>query len=487
MLGNLSPLTDDVGHTVTSRLRYSRGMDFRVPERQRDARRWARVALAAVALGTVGRGILGLWFHPPFNYLYSDAAGYYARAVKLVTGAKLNRFDTFYPPGTHILIALPLKLFGTGRAGAWATAVLWFVLSSAVPFLAWRFSLRVMSARAAAVTAILVAAWPLFVTFGAFFMSDIPSLFFLLLTLVLAFKVREAAGWQRVVLGVAAGVAAGITIAMRPQVVVNVVLAIGTMLAARRSARVAVAVALGLALPLVPVLALNAHAAGKFVGLGEAGGMNFFQGHCPVRGITTEEAGVGLLTFASPVVVQQNRGRDYVFMGHMAWDQGFMIRQGLDCIKKDGIKHVEVLARNIADMGATSVPWPPSNEQPMRWFVKPANIIYSWSISAVVVFAFAYAFDRRRAERRAAGYAGQARGTSGTYAFGGTMLVIAHLLCLLPFAIVFDGDPRYRMPYDVFGLGLVAILVTEYARWPFHPRRRKDEAEARQETPASGA
>ena len=457
-------------------------MDFRVPERVAEARRWARVSIVAVAVGTVARGIVGLWLHPPFNYIYSDAEGYVQRAVRLVTHAKLNRFDTFYPPGTHVLLAIPLKFFGTGRPGGWAAAVLWFAMSSAVPFLAWRFALRVMSAKAAAVTTILCAAWPLFITYGAFFMSEVPSLFFLLLTLVLAFKVRESAGVRRVWLGLAAGLAGGVTLAMRPHVTLNVLIAVGTMLGARRSARVAVAIALGLAIPVAGALALNAHAAGRFVGLSGNAGLNFFQGHCPVHNVRTEEAGVGVLEFASPVVAQLDRGRDYSFVGHMAWDEGFMIHQGLDCIRADGIKHVEVIARNIADMGATSVPWPPSNEQTMRWFVKPSNIAYSWSIPAVIVFAAAYAFERRRRERAAAGYAGQARGTTGTHAFGGTMLLIAHLLCVVPFAIVFAGDPRYRMPTDVFGLGLVAILVTEYARWPFRRGASRDEGEPRQET-----
>jgi len=457
-------------------------MDYRVPQSEREAVRWGRVALVSIGAGTVLRAIVGLWLHPPFNYVYSDAEGYVLRAVRLVTHAKLNRFDTFYPPGTHLLLAIPLKLFGTGRAGGWAASVLWFALSSAVPFLAWRFALRVMSAKAAAVTTILCAAWPLFVTYGAFFMSEVPSLFFLLLTLVLAFKVRESAGARRVAFGLVAGLAGGVTLAMRPHVTLNILIAIGTMLGARRSARVAAAIALGLAIPVAGAVALNTHAAGRFVGLSGNAGLNFFQGHCPVHNVTTQEAGVGVLTFASPVVAQLDRGRDYTFVGHMAWDQGFMVRQGLDCIRADGIKHVEVVARNIADMGATSVPWPPSNEQTMRWFVKPANIAYSWAIPAVIVFAGAYGFERRRAERVVAGYAGQARGTSGTHAFGGTMLLIAHLLCVVPFAIVFAGDPRYRMPTDVFGLGLVAILVTEYARWPFRRRAARDEAEPEQET-----
>src|SRR5437867_3245912 len=105
-------------------------------------RRWTRVALAAIGGGSILRIVFGLWLHPPLDFVFSDAQGYVTRATRLATGATLNRFDTFFPPGTHILLALPLRIFGTGRTGLWAASVLWVLLSCAVPVLAWRFVLR---------------------------------------------------------------------------------------------------------------------------------------------------------------------------------------------------------------------------------------------------------------------------------------------------------------------------------------------------------
>src|SRR5438445_1082246 len=138
-------------------------------------RRWNRVAAGSIATGAAFRAVFGLWIHPPLDYSYSDMAGYVTRATRLAGGTTLNRFDAFFPPGTHILIALPLRIFGTGRTGLWAASVLWVLISCSVPLLAWRFARRLMNASAAAITAILCAFWPLYIVYGGFFLSEIPS------------------------------------------------------------------------------------------------------------------------------------------------------------------------------------------------------------------------------------------------------------------------------------------------------------------------
>ncbi|MFY9589073.1 MAG: hypothetical protein WAT66_16660 [Actinomycetota bacterium] len=414
-------------------------------------RRWARVALLAIGGGVILRLVFGLLLHPPLDYVYSDMQGYVTRATRLASGDALNRFDAFFPAGTHILLALPLKIFGSGRGGLWAASVLWVALSCAVPVLAWRFALRVMSPKAAAISAALVSFWPVYIAYGGFFMSEIPSVVALLGTLCLAFRAREAIGRSRLVLAAATGVVAGAALAIRPQLLLNVAIAAVTVFGVRRSLRVAAAAAVGVIVPLGAVLALNASAAGTFAGLSENGGLNFFQGHCPVHDVRTEKPGAGVLVFASPVVVQQERGRNYVFRDHIAWEQNFFFRQGLDCIRDDGLGHVTVLARNVADLGITSVPWPPSNERGLRRFVRPANLAFSWVLPSIIVAGFAYASGRRKRDGAEEGPPADRTG-----------LLLAHLLCVFPTAIVFYGDPRFRVPYDAFGLALASMLLVAF-------------------------
>jgi 4-amino-4-deoxy-L-arabinose transferase-like glycosyltransferase len=408
-----------------------------------DRRSWDRFAIVSIAAGAALRAVFGLLIHPPLDYVYSDMQGYVTRAVRLADGVTLNRFDAFFPPGTHIVMALPLRIFGTGRAGMWAASVLVLLLSCAVPLLAWRCATRLMTPKAAAITALLTAFWPLYVIYGGFFLSEIPSVASLLLTLWLAFRVRETDGRRRALFALATGLSAGAALAIRPQLVLNVAIAAVTMFGVRRSIRVAGAAALGLVIPLAAVLALNSHAAGRFVGISENGGLNFFQGHCPVNSVRTSKPGVGVLEFGSPVVEQLQRGREYFFNDHIAWEQSFFVRRGLDCIRDDGIGHVTVLMRNVADLGITSVPWPPSEERGLRRFVRPANLAFSWLLPSLIVASVALARSRRASA-------------------GHPMLLVAHLICVFPTAVIFYGDPRFRVPYDVFGLGLFAILLVTF-------------------------
>ncbi len=71
---------------------------------------WDRIALWAVIAGAVIRVAWVLALHPPVDHVYSDMGGYVDRAVKLASGRPLDRSDAFYPPGTHILLAIPLVI-----------------------------------------------------------------------------------------------------------------------------------------------------------------------------------------------------------------------------------------------------------------------------------------------------------------------------------------------------------------------------------------
>ena len=412
----------------------------------KNAGAWDRFALAFIGAGTAFRVVWGLFIHPPLHYIFSDMAGYIDRAVRVATGAKLDRFDTFYPPGTHLLLAGPLWVFGHGRIGLWAASVLWLLLSVAVPLLAWRVALRLVSRRSAAITAALCAIWPLFITYGGFFLSEIPSIVFLLLMLWLALRARDASGWSAASTGLLAGLSGGVALAIRPQLVLNVAIAAFILFRKPNARARVVAIAfVGILIPVVPVLAVNASAAGRFVGFSENGGMNFFQGHCPANVVNTGNQFAGFYEVASPVAVENDRGIDYVFPTHAAWEQSFFIKQGLRCMKQDLGGQFAVVARNVADLGITSVPWPQSEYRSLRLFVKPTNLIYSFAIPSILVASIFLARQKNRRRYRE-----------------GEWILIASLMAVLPTALIFYGDPRFRVPYDVFGLALAGSLVSAW-------------------------
>src|SRR5215217_6702160 len=343
------------------------------------ANRWDRLALASVLAGVVVRIVWGLVIHPPFDYLYSDMGAYVERAQRLAAGDGLQRYDAFFPPGTHILLAAPMTLFGTERAGLWAGAVLWCVLSAAIPFFAWRLSRLLLTPASAALTALLCALWPLYITYGGYFTSETPSLALLLASLWAGYRAVRLSGRSAGWLGLVAGLLGGMAIANRPQLILNLaVLVVPLLFRFRRQARAFAGIVVGTAVILTGTVLHNSAAAGKPTGLSENAGLNFWMGQCDVHDVETVDPARNLaFSFGNPVWAQLERGGTYYFRGPLVWDQGFFYNLGLQCVERDGVGHVRVLARNVVNMTATTVPWPQGNdEEGERGVVRVSNLGY---------------------------------------------------------------------------------------------------------------
>src|ERR671910_707713 len=418
--------------------------------------RWDKLALAAVLAGAVLRVAWGLVIHPPFDYLYSDMAAYVARAQRLATGADLQRYDAFFPPGTHMLLAAPMTLFGTERAGLWAGAVLWCMLSAAIPFFAWRFARLLLTPAAAALTALFCALWPLYITYGGYFTSETPSLALLLASLWAGYRAVRLSGRSAGWLGLVAGLLGGMAIANRPQLILNLaVLVVPLLFRFRRQAMALAGIVVGTAVILAGTVLHNSAAAGKPTGLSENAGLNFWMGQCDVHDVTTVDPVRNItFQFGNPVWAQLGRGGTYYFEGPLVWDQGFFYEMGLRCIERDGLGHVRVLARNVLNMSATTIPWPQVNETGQRVVVRLSNLAYSILLPLIVIDSI-FVLVRRPASGRSSG----------------EVVMLLQLACALLVAIFFFGDPRVRSSYDVFGLALLAARVAD--RFGLEESRRK--------------
>jgi 4-amino-4-deoxy-L-arabinose transferase-like glycosyltransferase len=409
------------------------------------AKRWDRLALASVLAGVIVRIIWGLVIHPPFDYLYSDMGGYVQRAQGLAMGDGLQRLDAFFPPGTHILLAALMTLFGTERAGLWAGAVLWCALSAAILLFAWRLS-RILLTPAAALTALFCAFWPLYITYGGYFTSETPSLAFLLASLWAGYRATRLSGIRACLLGLAGGLLGGVAVANRPQLILNLaVLVMPLLFRLRRQALALFGIVAGSALILAGTALHNSVAAGKPTGLSENAGLNFWIGQCYVHDVTTTDPDKNItFTVVNSVWAQLEQGGSYYFEGYLAWDQGFFIEMGLRCIERDGLGHVRIVARNALNMGATTVPWPQVNEDGRLGVVQLSNLAYSLLLPFVVVYSI-FVVVRRRASGWSSGEA----------------VMLLQLACVVVVAIFFFGDPRVRSTYDVFGLALLAPLIAD--------------------------
>jgi 4-amino-4-deoxy-L-arabinose transferase-like glycosyltransferase len=420
------------------------------------ANRWDRIALACVLAGAIVRIVWGLVIHPPLDYLYSDMGAYVERAQRLATGAGLQRSDAFFPPGTHVVLAAPMTLLGTERAGLWGAAVLWCAFSAAIPFFAWRLTRLLLTPAAAALTALLCAFWPLYITYGGYFTSETPSLAFLLASLWAGYRAVQLSGREAGWLGLAAGLLGGVAVANRPQLILNLaVLVVPLLFRLRRQALALTGIVVGSALILGGTALHNSVAAGKSTGLSENAGLNFWIGHCDVHDVTTVDPARNItFQFGNPVWAQLERGGTYYFEGYLVWDQALFYEMGLQCIERDGLGHVRVLARNVLNMSATTVPWPQVNEASQRDVVRLSNLAYCLLLPLIVIDSI-FVLLRRPASDRSSG----------------EVVMLLQLACALVVAIVFFGDPRVRSSYDVFGLALLAARITD--RFGLEESRRK--------------
>src|SRR5204862_3845705 len=97
-----------------------------------------RFARVFIVLGAAIRAVWALVLHSPLDHIYSDSKTYVDTAMHLAQLATLDRFDAFYPPGTRVLLAIPLALIGPDHDGLTAGAVLWVALRALTPYFLWR-------------------------------------------------------------------------------------------------------------------------------------------------------------------------------------------------------------------------------------------------------------------------------------------------------------------------------------------------------------
>jgi hypothetical protein len=414
-------------------------------------RRWDRLAVAAIGVGAFARGIWIFWLHRPLDYVYSDMSTYLVGAKQIADWRELNVYTTFQPQGTHLLLAVPLAVLGNGRPGLWGATGIWWVLAAATPFFAWRLARLLLTPSAAALTALFVAVWPLTVTYSGYFLSESPGLTFLLASLWLGYEAQRRRGRHALLLGALAGGLGAAAVAIRPQYLLNLALVAVPFLPRRRLNGLAVggfaAVAIML---LLGVCAFNTAIAGRPTGLSREGGVTFFLGQCHVWHVSVQTSTTEY-TIEPPVYVQTGGNVAY-FPGHQIWEDGFFYRKGLDCLVHDGLRWPVHAAHVLLDMTATSIPWPQVGQPTLRQVTDWTNTVYGYGLLPfVILLAFV------RIARRVPTAAGE-------------KALLAHLLCIVPVALVYFGDPRFRSTYDVFGLALLAAAL---AALPGHFRRHR--------------
>lgn len=458
--------------------------------------RWVLgITLVAFAI----RMVWVLWVHPPQDHIWSDMGGYVGRAERLVR-EPFGKFadESFYPLGTHYLLAVPLAIFGAKSYVA--AAIWWGWLSTAIApivyFLGGRlhggpkwsalehsasppvepdddrdaltpsperaaFEEHAMANAVARVGALFVAVYYPFLSYTGWFLSEIPSALLLsaaaLGTLMLCDRGRTRdAIWLGLVVALGA--------AVRPQILLGFGMVLMFVLWRRKQFPALRFWKLGVTLlPIAVVIGLSLvhshHHTGRATVLAQNGGLNRAFGRChPIeikaRGAMFGPPSLGALhrnEQADPdtwLKLRPAKGIRLSVRGRI-WDEHLMNELAESCIEETGYARQGYYAMShILLLWGWNVGWPDTGQKPWRYHMR------GWTRANLVVFlpaalvAMSLGLRRRWARH----------GLTGMWIWS----------LLLTVALVF-GSPRLRTPYDailiVLGLDMYARLAGVLGAW----------------------
>ncbi len=240
-----------------------------------------RVLLWLTLLALLTRLVWVLLVHPPGEYVFSDMRKYLERAQEVAEfGMRVGHREFAWQAwGTHVLLSIPLRLFGADRLEF--AAAMWGLMAAAAVPLAYLLAARVCTRRGAPeVIGVAVLLWHPNLSNAGYFLSETPFLCFALAsTWALTRTLQTGRG------ALLAGCLGAVTFAVRPQSALFFLLVAVTWLVNRRRlAHVRVRTLVMVALPLLAMLAFSAWRfqahTGYWAGVAENANMNLTAGRC---------------------------------------------------------------------------------------------------------------------------------------------------------------------------------------------------------------
>jgi hypothetical protein len=417
--------------------------------------RRARIIVWVSAVGLLWRMVFVGFIHRPWLMDYSDMHSYLSAAEHYADlGRSTDTGDWYYPSGTGASIGLWLLLFGV-EAGKRVAGELQAVMAAAVVPLTYVIGRRFFTdARVAFWAAILYAVHYLPMGFAGLFMSET----YLTIGLAGAMALLQP---ERPRSALAAGLALGYGAWAKSQAFLLAPLWAALLLLDRK-VKPAVAVLVGVLCFVVPVSVIATIKSGQPSFISSNGGQTFALGQCPVRTMIFEHPQEHWrILWSAPDLNQRTpRGeveaswQDAVFdvpFNHSRYYMGV----GLDCIRRYPRHALRTLFFHVADTfsgppWSNIIPWPESH----AGYEVPAAIA-NWFVSYLLAPLAFFALALHRRER-------------------GIWIVFGFpVLSLLASAVLFHGDPRFRVPYDfTFFLAGAQGYFTLRAAWLSRAGRR---------------
>ena len=389
---------------------------------------WCRPLLA---LAVLGGGVWRFWYalsaHRPISFDYSDMHGYISVARRIADPELVtNIYDWYYPRGTAFVLSLFVR--AAGEAGwVWA-AGFQALLGTVQIFLVYLIARRLFNSQVGAAAALGMASHYLAVSYGGFFLSEN----YLSFALALGFACLAAAVPGRCA---AAGVAFGLAAWVKPQAIAVAVLAAAWLLLRQRRFASGVALLLGAACVVIPASVITSRVAGRPAFISLNGGQTFCLSQCPFQTIRAKTADYEM-AFGLPSVVQRSERAEEESHWTQALynvsfvDNSFYLHEGLKCMAQDPWRAVKLAALHLADIfcgpfWSHVYPWPDSATRWKGW-AAASNLWLSYGIAPLAFWGM------WRSRRHA----------------NALLLFVPTAGAVLASALIFHGDPRFRVPYD---------------------------------------
>ncbi len=385
--------------------------------------------------------------HPPEKYIYSDMNAYHGQAVKLAAGYREDIFDTFHPPGTHYLYSLFLR-----SPDAFLRIKIFNILAGVLTCLLIFENTRLLFNKKAALVAFIIASFNyLFIDFEGYFLSETPFILGLSALMYCLLKsIKSANIRQKYFYAFLTGFCVALSASFKASILLFVPLfGIWWLINFKKYKLTANIIFYSLGfLPLLILMMLRVFClTGQWGGVATCAGEAFYENRVRAGEITFYDKERRYhFGFGSPVAFQKK----YSFTKHFEvgpYESGYFFKEGIREAKKDIPKAILYSLENIWDLFYSTVIWPTAAiEGILPKIIKFFNIIFVYAIIFPVIILF---FFKWRHMTR-------------------SLKILPYLVISVAFvqAFVFVGDPRHRVPYDIFFIMLAGYLYsTAWALW----------------------
>ena len=397
--------------------------------------------IAIFVLAILIRGIFVFVIHPPEKYLQSDMKSYYSKAVKLSQGQKETIFDSFHPPGTHYLYSVFFRL---SNPFFWIK-IFNILASVAACFFIYESTKLLFNQKSARMALVMSSFNYLFIDLSGYFLSETPFILGLSAMAYFLFKsIKTERQGLRNFYSFLTGLSIILSASFRSCMVLFFPFLCIWWFINRRKYNMKsnlIFYSLGF-FPLLILMLLRVFAlTGKWGEIATYGGQIFYANRVRAAHITYYDVENNVrYGIKSPVFTQKN----YSLTKRLdvgPYDSGFLYREGLKEVRWDMAKAVWYSLENVSDLFYSTVIWPTSDlEGILPKIIKYYNTVFVYLVVFPAGILFIVRLKRMTKSLKIIPY-------------------LAILIIIIQ-ALVFAGDPRYRVPFDIFFIMLSSYFYS---------------------------